>query len=152
MRVANLGLGCIVSLQNEQERIRTCRYGEVVLRGAHLEAIYPRWWPRIASQWDVVRDDYVRTLAPDECRFFYSFPRSSPGFMTLNYALTGPSTRYQTIRRAVGIADDIAAIKKANAIVCQAFNKRVTESIMNRWGYVRHAAGLGDNHYIKRFR
>jgi hypothetical protein len=151
MRIANFRLGRILSLRDDADRVRSCRYGEVVLRDGEFVAIYPRWWPRVASQWDVMRDDYLRSLDRDECRFYYSFPIRTPGFMSLNYAHSGPKTQYKTLRRGVLIADEIAAIRQANAIVCQAFNQRVTEALMNRWGYVRHASRLGSNHYIKRF-
>ena len=70
--------------------------------------------------------------------------------MSLLYARSGPNTQYKTILRAVEVVDEIAKLKNTKSIVCQAVGIRATERLMNRWGYVRHATVLGDNHYIKR--
>ena len=72
--------------------------------------------------------------------------------MSVLYARSGPDTQYKTLLRAVSIMDEIATLSNSNAIVCQMISERGTERLMQRWGYVRHATSLGDNHYIKRRR
>jgi hypothetical protein len=70
--------------------------------------------------------------------------------MSVLYAKSGPNTRYRTLYRGTQLVEEIAVLRKAQAIVCQASNTRLNERLMNRLGYVRHAHSLGDNHYIKR--
>lgn len=109
-----------------------------------------RWFPRWASQWDVAKDETRRSASNGECRFFYSFPWRTPGFMAVNYMTSGEQTNYRTMLLGVQILEQIARHKKSNAIVCQAYSDRLSERLMHRWGYVRHALSIGDNHYIRR--
>ena len=152
MRLANLALGNASSIEGNTDRVRSWNYGELELSDGKLLGIYPRWWPRIGSQLEAFQDSYVRTLPTDYCRVYYAFPRSAPGFMSVLYARSGPNTQYKTLFRAVGVMDKIAMLRDSDAIVCQAIGLRTTERLMNRWGYVRHALAVGDNHYIKRLK
>jgi hypothetical protein len=151
-RLASFGLSSVASIHGNQDRIRSWRYGEVELSNGEIVAIYSRWWPRFGSQWEAWQDSYHRTLPANSCRAYYAFPHSAPGFMSVLYARSGPGTQYRTISRAASAMDEIARIRGAQAIVCQVVSERGTERLMKRWGYVRHAFSLGDNHYIKRLR
>lgn len=151
-RFASFGLSNVDSIHGSHDRIRTWRYGEVEVSNGEVVAIYPRWWPRVGSQWESWQDSVHRTLPTDSCRAYYAFPRRAPGFMSVLYARSGPGTQYKSIARAASAMDEIARIRDAQAIVCQMISERGTERLMKRWGYVRHAFSLGDNHYIKRLR
>lgn len=150
IRWASLGLGFVESLSESHDLVRAWRYGEIELKNGALHRIYPRWWPRIGSEWESMLDSYMRRLPDDVCRVFYAFPRSSPGFMSVLYAYSGRNTQAKTLLLGVSTVDEIAEIHQAKAIVCQATNARLTERLMRRLGYVRHAHSLGPNHYIKR--
>jgi hypothetical protein len=152
VRWANCGLGSIIDLAHSHARIRNCRYGEIELIDGAVHRIYPRWWPRVGSEWESMMDSYLPRLPADHCRVYYAFPMRSPGFMSVLYAHSGPNTCYRTLYRGVTAVDEIAKIRNAEAIVCQVTNTRLTERLMRRLGYVRHAFSLGDNHYIKRLR
>jgi hypothetical protein len=152
-RIASFQLGCIEQISPETaEAIRRTRYGELSVYGTTKLGIYPRWWPRVATHWDVLKDSYIKRLAEDECRLYYSFPRSSPGFMAVNYIVSGPKTQYRTLKYGIGLIDQIANLCGANAIVCHTCNARLKETVMKRWGYVKHAQSLGNNHFIKRLK
>ena len=152
IRWASWGLGFVTDIDQSQHRIQGCRYGEIELKNGALHRVYPRWWPRMGSQWESVMDSYIRQLPEDYCRVYYAFPMRSPGFMSVLYAHSGPNTSYRTVYKGVTVVDEIAGIRNARAIVCQATNTRLTERLMRRLGYVRHASSLGSNHYIKRLR
>jgi hypothetical protein len=150
-RIASFRLGSLDRIAPETaDVLRRTRYGELSVRGTADLRLFPRWWPRIATHWDVLKDSYIKRLDEDECSFYYSFPRSSPGFMTVNYIVSGPKTHYPTLKYGIGLIDQIASLCAAKAIVCQTCNARLSETVMNRWGYVQHAQSLGNNHYIKR--
>jgi hypothetical protein len=152
IRWASLGLAPVKAIDGNESLLRSWRYGEVEIAHGQLVAIYPRWWPRFGSHWESVQDSYLRTLPDDCCRAYFAFPRSAPGFMSVLYAQSGPKTQYRTILKAAQVMDEIATLKNADAIVCQMVSDSGTERLMNRWGYVRHAFALGDNHYIKRLK
>ena len=151
-RVANFALGSVNSIEGNADRIRSWNYGELELFDGKLLGIYPRWWPRITSEWESFRDSTIRSLPSDFCCAYYAFPRRAPGFMSVLYARSGPNTQYKTLYRAVVVMDEIARLRGSDAIVCQTINLRASERLMNRWGYVRHALALGENHYIKRLK
>ena len=152
VRLASIALRPVHAIDENADSLRSWRYGEIELSDGKLVAIYPRWWPRLGSRWESYQDSYNRKLPVDVCRVYYSFPLRAPGYMSVLYAHSGPNTRYKTIRRAVLVVDAIAVLNSSNAIICQIINERGTERLMKRWGYVRHATSLGDNHYIKRIR
>ncbi len=95
-------------------------------------------------------DRVARTLPEDECRFYFAFPRRAPGFMSLLYVHAGEKTYYQTFHRGIAAIESVARLHRSHAIVCQVTNDRLTERLMERWGYERHAPQLGENHFIRR--
>jgi hypothetical protein len=133
----------------EESVLQRFRYGEVMITEDRL-SVFGRWWPRWASRWDVKSDERFRPGEPGAVYFYYSFPRSSPGFLAINYLQSGKQAKYQTLRFAVRLADHIAEIGKANAIVCQAYSEKLTKRLFQRWGYEQHALSLGENHFIRR--
>lgn len=147
---ATWGLPAVSSISGNETHIAGWRYGTVVLRNGHVAILQARWWPRWGTLWGAISDRVVRTLPEDECRFYYSFPRSAPGFLSLLYVHAGEKTTYRTFHRGIETIDAIARLRKARGIVCQVTNDRLTDRMMNRWGYVRHAENLGDGHYIRR--
>ena len=152
IRLASLALTPVYSVEENAEKVSSWRYGEIELANGRLNAIYPRWWPRMGSLWESRWDNFYRTMPADHCIAYYAFPHSAPGYMSVLYARSGPNTQYKTVYSAVSTMDQIAKLRNSNAIVCQMVSQRGTERLMNRWGYVRHATSLGDNHYIKRLR
>ena len=72
--------------------------------------------------------------------------------MSLLYVHAGEKTTYETFHQGILAIDAIATLRKAHGIVCQVTNDRLTDRMMQRWGYVKHASALGDNHYIRRLR
>jgi hypothetical protein len=149
---ATWGMPAVTALAGNEERVSKWRYGEVVLRNGRVVSIQARWWPRWGTVWGAMVDRVVRSLPEDECRFYYSFPRSAPGYMSLLYVHAGEKTYYQTFHQGIEAMDAIAGLRKARAIVCQVTNDRLNDRMMTRWGYVKHAENLGDNHYIRRLK
>lgn len=140
----------MADLAGNERIVSQWRYGTVVLQNGRVILIQARWWPRWGTVWGAMTDRVVRVLPEDECRFYYSFPRSSPGFMSLLYVHAGEKTCYSTFHQGIVAIDTIARWRNSKAIVCQVTNSRLTHRMMTRWGYVRHAESLGDNHYIHR--
>lgn len=150
--LAQMGLLCIDRVEGNEQIVKRWRYGAIEIRDGELDHVAARWWPRLASEWESLREQLIKTLPVGVCRMYYSFPWRTPGFMVLAYAHSGPETTYQTIRCGLRTLEQIAGVWHAQAIVCQATNNRLSERTMNRWGYEKHALSLGDNHYIRRLR
>lgn len=112
--------------------------------------IKQRRWPRLASRWDVFLDEKIERLPRGSCQVFLSFPKRSPGFLTVNYLRAGRNTEYRTLLRVVTLVEEIARARQCRAIVCQVISSRITPRLMRRWKYVPHAESLGFGHYIRR--
>lgn len=151
-KLAQFGLPSVRCVEGNERLIRKWRYGAIEIRDGELVCISARWWPRLASEWESLREQLIKTLPGGVCRMYYSFPWRTPGFMVLAYAHSGPDTTYRSIRCGLRCLEQIAIVWDSQAIVCQATNNRLSERTMNRWGYEKHALSLGDNHYIRRLR
>lgn len=46
---------------------------------------------------------------------------------------------------------EIARLKRADAVLCEVMNKRVTDRVMKYWGFVPHNPNARGRHYIRRF-
>lgn len=149
---ATWGLPSVPKILENENYVTRWRYGTVALRHGEVVTIQARWWPRWGTLWGAMSDRVIRTLPEDECRFYYSFPRSAPGYMSLLYVHAGEKTSYKTFHQGILAIDTIAQLKHARAIVCQVTNDRLTTRMMTRWGYCQHAENLGPNHYIRRLR
>lgn len=124
---------------------------ELLVNGSSF-TIQKRLWPRIASSFDVFWDEKVSSGEPNSCRVFLSFPKRAPGYLTVNYLCTGPNTEYRILARATKIVDQIAIVRNCQAIVCQVISQRISERLLQRWGYVPHAQSLGNGHFIRRLK
>lgn len=127
--------------------------GVIMVESGELRAIRRRWWPRLVSgieaTWWAARR--LKAAGRDECRLFWSAPRSAPGYLTLKYVWSGAGTRFGTFRTAVAALDQIAWLRRSEAIVCEVFNPRISNRLLVRWGWEQHLLLSGRRHWIKRF-
>ena len=57
----------------------------------------------------------------------------------------------KTVNTALRTLDEIADLRRALALVCDAANPRLSPRLMERYGWVRHCDHLRGRHYIKRY-
>lgn len=135
------------------ERLRRWRAGVIITEGGELRAIRRRWWAKRKSYFGVqIAGRLEHALVPgDICRLYYHQPFSIPDFLTLSYVVSGRACRYATFRKATRVLDQIARIKGAWAIVCHLSNARISDRLLQRWGWTRHCLDMRGRHYIKRF-
>ncbi len=132
--------------------IRGWSNGTVWAHDGRLGGIWGRWWPYQANLFEVWLLKHVRFSAQDHCWAYYSLPTWSPGFMSLRFIRSGRLTSLRTIQCAMQTLDEIAGIFDLYAMVCSASNQRLTEPLMRRFGFERHAIRLPGSHFIKRYR
>lgn len=146
------GLGPIQDVVANKDKLSAWRSGLIFSQAGELRSVFGRWWQFPASLAHVWLHRRWRSLPSDQCFLHYTRPRSSPGFVSLRYICSGPKTKLATVHRAMVTLDEIALTLDAYAIVCCASNPRLSEKLMLRWGYHRHAHSLPGFHYIKRLR
>ena len=136
-----------------QGLLQTGRYGVIETTGARLCAIHLRWWPKLFSWPEVwpVGASYHARGQRDRCLLYYNQPRGHSNFLALKYVVTTPGTSYATFRAALTTLDAIAQLKQSDAILCDAFNSRLSDRFLRRMGWEPHKPQRWHRNFIKRF-
>lgn len=139
--------------QLDEELVRSRRYGVIEMIDGRFQALHFRPWPRMVTVLDVVWTGprYHRRTPGDRCLVYYHQPRAMPNFLALAYVLSARDCRLATFRGGVAVLDEIARIKQTDAIVCDAWNSRISNRLLARWGWEPHAPSRWHRNYIKRF-
>ncbi len=144
-------------LVNFTDMLRRRKHGVIEVRDGELHRIDLRPWPAMVSQWRLWRDARRRigngldTDHEDVCRLYYDQVWRMPQFMALKYVVSQPGTSFRTFRVATLVLDEIARIKRTDAIVCEARNSRISDRLLKRWGWESHVVGSRRRHFVKRF-
>jgi hypothetical protein len=136
----------------QTERVRLARHGVIETAQGRLVRVTPRPWPKIVSLPEVLLwGGWVhRRRRGDRCLLYYSQPRRFPNFLALRYVVSGAGTQLATFRRALVALDEIAALKRVDAIVTDASNRRISERLLARWGWEPNGKSRWHRPYIKR--
>ena len=140
-------------LQQDAALLRTRHYGMIEVVDGQLHRIVLRPWPKLVSLPEVwwLGANYHAHQTGDRCRLYYNQPRGCPTFLALKYMVSSHGASFASFRLAVRTLDAIAALKRSDAIVCEATNLRISERLLARWGWERHCLQSSRRHYIKRF-
>ena len=149
--MAGFGLLPITCPVNQRDLLVARRMGKIVIEAGRLRAVYGRWWPHQGDLWQVFWDRSFRTITSDVCELYYQESWGTSGFLTLSYVRSGPRTSLGSFYAATLLLDEIASLKRANAIVCHVTNARISHRLMLRWGWQQHCLNWSGRHYIKRF-
>lgn len=142
----------VTDLAADADAIRRFRYGIIDCRAGRLQHIrlraWPKWiaidellWGRLAHRWS----------QGDRCRIYYNQPRRASNFLALKYALSSGDCSVRTLQRGLAVLDQVAWLKHSDALVCDAWNPRISDRFLARYGWQRHLPGGWHRHYIKRF-
>lgn len=143
----------IYDLEQNRASILRGRYGVIEASAGEFEAIELRPFPKLVSWPEVwpVRLKFHAQGPSDRCRLYYNQPRHSPNFLALKYIVSTQGTSYATFRAALAALDVVAAIKRTDAIVCDAANVRLSDRLMQRWGWQPHKPQRWHRNFIRRF-
>lgn len=133
--------------------IRRQRYGIIETTDGRLAAIHFRPWPKLFTWpeiWPVGRL-YHASGQPDRCLLYYNQPLRHSNFLALKYIVSTHGTSYATFRSALVTLDEVARAKGTDALLCDAFNLRISERLMSRFGWEAHCPQRWHRNYIKRF-
>ena len=143
----------VTDLRLGREPLGRRHYGVVEAREGALFRIRLRPLPKIGSIPEalVLGGWYHRHRPGDRCLLYYHQPRRFPNFLVVKYLLSANATSFGTIRRALETLDEIARIKRSDAILCDAANWRLSTAIMTRLGWQSHCPSRWHRHFIRRF-
>jgi hypothetical protein len=144
----------ITDLCLDADVLRRRRYGIIVVENGQFQRVVLRPWPKILVGPEVLwlgRWLHQRR-GGDRVVLYYNHPWRFPNFLTLAYAISARETSMRSVRVCLEVLDEIARLKRSDALLCDAGNWRISERFMRRWGWVPHCpASWWHRHFIKRF-
>jgi hypothetical protein len=128
-------------------------YGVVETSGGQVVAVHLRWLPKLLAWpefWPTAPGYHIRGRA-DRCLLYYNQPRRFPNFLALKYVVSTLGTSFATFRAALVALDRLAELKHTDALLCDAANARISDRLLQRWGWAPHKPQRWRRNYIKRF-
>ena len=143
----------VTDWEGEKELVRRRHYGVIETSGGHWVAIHFRPWPKLIAWPEIlpVGSAYHAKGQVDRCLLYFNQPRSCPNFLALKYIVSTQGTSFATFRAALTTLDAIAELKRSDAILCDAFNKRLSDRLLKRFGWEPHKRQRWHRNFIKRF-
>ncbi len=74
-----------------------------------------------------------------------------PNYLALTYILSSRDTTLCQLSQALQTLDEVARIKQSDAILCDAWNLRISDRLFARWGWEPHKPQAWHRNFIKRF-
>ena len=143
----------ITDLRAGENSLSRRRYGVIEATEGCFRRIVLRPFPTMVSgAGTVLLGGLVhRHRHRDRCLLYFNQPRRFRNFLAVKYVVSSRGTGYATYRRVLEALDEVARIKGIDAMLCDLANRRITGSMMRRWGWEPHKPSLWHRHYIKRF-
>jgi hypothetical protein len=92
-----------------------------------------------------------RRWSEDRCRLYFNQPLRFSNFLAVPYLLSGRGTTLATVYAALWALDEIARIKRTDAILADVLNLRISDRLLARRGWAPHKPSRWHRHFIKRF-
>lgn len=136
-----------------KDAIRRRRYGVIETSGGTLAAIHFPPWPKLFAWPELwpVGPVYHASGQPDRCLLYYNQPLRFSKFLALKYMVSTRGSSFATFRAALLTLDEVARTKETDALLCDAFNARISDRLMRRFGWESHRPQRWHRNYIKRF-
>jgi len=140
-------------LKTDALSICRARYGVIETSAGRLVAIHLRWLPKLISWPEIwpVGPNYHSRGRTDCCLLYYNQPRRFPNFLALKYVVSTHGTSFATCRAALAALDEVAELKRSDAVLCDAANSRISDRLIRRFGWQPHKPQRWHRNYIKRF-
>jgi hypothetical protein len=137
----------------DRERLCRGRYGIIDVRDGRLHAIHLRPWPKVISALEIetIALRYHESRPGDRCLLYYNQPRRYPNFLALKFVISNRDASFATCRGAALLLDEVARVKGTDALLCDAWNLRISDRLFARWGWEPHKPQRWHRNFIKRF-
>jgi hypothetical protein len=143
----------VSDLESGGSTIRRRSYGVIEVRSGRLARIVFRPWPKTFTADDVLwRGQFsTRGRRHDFCRLYFNQPRAHPGYLALKFIVGEFGTTFATIRCAALVLDEIARLKRIDAVLCHVSTNHISNRLLRRWGWEPHLVESSRRQFIKRF-
>jgi hypothetical protein len=143
----------VTDIAAQAEVVRRRRYGVIEVADGRLVRLRLRPLPKLGTSAEVVLWGrwFHRRQAGDRCWLYYNQPRAYSNFLALRYLVSTRHARLATIHTVLAALDEIARLKGADALLCDAANLRISDRTLARAGWEPHKPEAWHRNFIKRF-
>jgi hypothetical protein len=142
----------ITDLHSNSALVRRRRYGMIESRGGRLVAVHFRPWPKLVSLPEVLwAEKLSRHRTGDRCRVYFNQPLRHSQFLSITFAVSSRQCTLATLHAARTALETIAEIKQSDALLCDAWNTRISQRLLERWGWEPHCPSRWHRNFIRRF-
>jgi hypothetical protein len=144
----------VTDLSQDAETLRRRRYGVIEVIDGRFHRVILRPWPTILIGPEVVWFGKWQHAwqQGDRVRLYYNQPWRFPNFLALAYSVSSRQTSMRSIRVCLEAFDEIARLKRSDALLADLSNWRISGRFMQRWGWEPHCPTTWwHRHFIKRF-
>ncbi len=143
----------VSDLREGAQTLTQRRYGVICASAGRLECVRLRPFPKVLAWPDFwpVGSKYHGSGGADRCLLYYNQPRGHSNFIALRYLVSTLGTRYATVVAALRALDEIACVKRTDALLCDVAGSRIPDRVLRRHGWEPHKPQRWHRNYIKRF-
>ncbi|QDT00110.1 hypothetical protein [Adhaeretor mobilis] len=143
----------VENLDSGSDLLRWKRYGVIVARNGTFEAVHLKAWPKLIAWPEIwpVGSRYHVAGTGDACWLYYNQPRRFSNFLAVKYMVSTRGASLATCQTALRMLDQIAEIKRTDAILCDVTNSRLSDRLLQRFGWEAHRPQRWHRNFIKRF-
>ena len=133
--------------------LRRRPYGVIEVENGSFKAVYFRPWPKLVSVAEIpwLGLGVHQRAGGDRIWLYFNQPRRHRTFLTLKYVISTRRATLRSFRAVLAVLDEVARVKKSDAILCEARNRRISDRLFERWGWEPHVPTSRYRHFIKRF-
>lgn len=143
----------VTDLHAQADTLRWGRYGVIEVVKGQFRQIRLRPLPKIATVPGILffGGTCHRRFPGDRVWLYYNQPRRFSNYLVLKYIVSSREGSFSSACRALEVLDEIARLKRSDAVLCDVANWRISSRLMARWGWEPHCPSRWHRHYIKRF-
>jgi hypothetical protein len=143
----------VYDISTQADLLRRRRYGVIEAADGRFRQIRLRPAPKIASVPGILLfgGSYHRRFPGDRIWLYYNQPLRFPNFLVLKYVVSGRDGSFGSLCRVLETLDEVARLKRSDAVLCDVANWRISSRVLARSGWEPHCPSRWHRHFIKRF-
>lgn len=140
-------------LASQAELLRRRRYGVIEAVEGQFHQIHLRPFPKIATVPGIrlFGETFHQRRGGDRIWLYYNQPLGCSNYLVLKYVVSTRQGSFGSLCRVLDVLDEIARLKRSDAVLCDVANWRISRRLLARRGWEPHCPSRWHRHYIKRF-
>jgi hypothetical protein len=143
----------VVDLVMGADLVRRRRHGLIEIVDGRFHRVSLRPLPKFGSLAGVYLSGrwFHRHGMGNRCWLYYDQPWAFPNFLALKYIVSTRDASLATLHTALVVLDEIARLKRTDALLCDVANLRISDRLLARGGWQPLKPQRWHRNFIKRF-